>query len=371
MRILMIIDGLPGGGAEKVVLTLCQDIHHMGHRVTLLSLRDVCHYTLPQEVQYEVLKPLTYPSSWKDFTTHSRTAYALNHFISLHETKEGTYDLICSHLYNTDRIVVHSQISSKNIWFCVHSMLSTSYLWHRHGLDRWLKKKQITKLYSNKNIVSVSTSVAEDLVCNLSITPRRLTVIHNPFQIDNILNKAIEKHNVPNSPYLIHVGRFHPHKRHDRLLLAYAESNIPAPLVLVGSGQIQQINMIKKLAAKLHLLERIIFAGFHKNPYPLIKNAKMLILSSDSEGFGNVLVEALLCQTPVVSTRCPGGPAEILEKAGMGNMLTALTSHALAEKMKEVYLSPPAPIDKKRLMIYSSKIICQQYLNLATQSQNK
>jgi hypothetical protein len=55
-----------------------------------------------------------------------------------------------------------------------------------------------------------------------------------------------------------------------------------------------------------------LFKGFQKNPLPWIKGARMLVLSSDSEGFGNVVVEALLLDTPVASTRCPGGVTEIL-----------------------------------------------------------
>ncbi|VFP79620.1 glycosyltransferase [Candidatus Erwinia haradaeae] len=366
MRILMIIDGLPGGGAEKVVLTLCNDMQKKGHQMTLLSLRDVCHYTLPIGIQYHILENIKKQSSWKKFTKRSQSINALNQYITINEIKYGKYDLIFSHLYHTDRIVSHSHIfSSKRTWYCIHSMLSTAYLNHRHGVNRWLKRQQISKLYENKNIISVSKSVAKDLILNFSITPHRLVTINNPFQINNILIKATQNFNLPESPYLIHVGRFHPHKRHDRLLSAYAESKIPATLVLAGTGEIQQIHEIKKLIEKLHLLNRVIFAGFHKNPYPLIKNAKMLILSSDSEGFSNVIVEALICGTPVVSTRCPGGPTEILEKVGMGNMLTDLNSHALAKKMQEIYFSPPNPVDKKKLLIYDSNRICNKYLNLS------
>jgi len=55
MRILMIIDGLPGGGAEKVVLTLCEGMQKMGHQVTLFSLRNVCKYALPEGIDYQVV----------------------------------------------------------------------------------------------------------------------------------------------------------------------------------------------------------------------------------------------------------------------------------------------------------------------------
>ncbi|MBL1167164.1 glycosyltransferase, partial [Escherichia coli] len=55
MRILMIIDGLPGGGAEKVVLTLCQGMQQMGNDVSLISLRDVCNYPIPTGINYQVV----------------------------------------------------------------------------------------------------------------------------------------------------------------------------------------------------------------------------------------------------------------------------------------------------------------------------
>ncbi|MGF6191402.1 glycosyltransferase [Serratia sp. 2723] len=363
MRILMIIDGLPGGGAEKVVLTLCQGMLQLGHDVSLISLRDVCNYPIPTGIDYQVLSD-NCRSPWRKLTELARRAAMLDRAVAANEQQHGRYDLVFSNLHKTDRIVSHSKVlDSARLWFCIHGILSTSYLGHRTGLDRWLKRRKVAGVYQRQNIVAVSQAVGNDLQQNLGIAPNRLAVINNPFDIAAIEQQAAEPCELAGKDYLVHVGRFHPHKRHDRLLKAYALSGIQAPLALVGAGNEAQINEIKRLATALNISDRVLFLGFQANPYPLIKHATMLVLSSDSEGFGNVLVEALLCDTPVVSTRCPGGPEEILEKAGLTHALAELNETSLAEKMAEIYAQPPV-INHQQLLNYGLEPICQQYLAL-------
>ena len=88
----------------------------------------------------------------------------------------------------------------------------------------------------------------------------------------------------------------------------------------------------------------------------------MLVLSSDSEGFGNVVVEALLLNTPVASTRCPGGVTEILT-GELASGLADLNSPALARTMQSIYHNPPA-IEPSALEKFSVDTICQQYRQL-------
>jgi len=363
MRILMIIDGLPGGGAEKVVLTLCEGMQKMGHQVTLFSLRNVCKYALPEGIDYQVVESDS-KVPWRKLTELKRRAAGLDRAIAASEMQAGSFDLVFSHLHKTDRIVARCKnLSPEKMWYCIHGILSTSYLGHRKGIDRWIKLRKIARIYQGKNIVAVSQAVADDLQTRPSISPRRLAVINNPFDIAHLLAQAEQPFSLTKEPYIVHVGRFHPTKRHDRLLKAYAGSGIEAKLVLAGTGDEARIASVKELAEKLGINDRVIFAGFQANPYPLIKHAGMLVLSSDSEGFGNVLVEALLCGTPVASTRCPGGPAEILERAGMSNALSELSSESLAQVMADIWQNPPV-INRQRLMSYDLQPICQQYLSL-------
>lgn len=364
MRILMIIDGLPGGGAEKVVLTLCQGMQKSGVDVSLISLRDICHYTIPENIHYNVVAD-TSRSPWRKLTELSRRGKQLDKAVLQIEEQRGRFDLILSNLHKTDRIVKKSHLySSDRVWFCIHGFLSLSYLGHRKGWDRWNKRRKLASVYHKKNVVAVSDAVALDLKENVLAVPKDLRIINNPFDIAEIEALANHPCDMAGQDYLLHVGRFHINKRHDRLLEAYAKSRLQVPLVLIGTGSDNYVNEIKKLATTLGIADRVIFAGFKANPFPYIKHAKQLILSSDSEGFGNVLIESLICGTPIVSTACPGGPAEIMEKTGMIQGLAEVNVASLSQKIIDVYNNPPI-IDKSTLKIYEITYICEKYKNLA------
>lgn len=359
----MVIDGLPGGGAEKVVLTLVTGMLALGNRVSLFSLRKVCDYPLPEGVDYQVIQD-TNRRPWRKLTELTRRARLLDSAVRRAEESAGKFDLAVSHLHKTDRIVrrCHS-LSNHKTWFCLHGIFSASYLGHRQGLSRWLKTLKIRKIYQGRNLIGVSSPVLQDIKSAFAVIPAREAVIGNPFDSIQIQQLAAEPADVPQQGFLVHVGRFHETKRHDRLLQAYALSNIPLPLVLLGQGTQERTAMLQALAQQLGIGERVIFQGFTQNPYAWIKRAKMLIVSSDSEGFGNVIIEAMLCGTPVVSTRCPGGPSYLLQ-GDLSRGLADLTSASLAEKMLEIYQRPPQ-LQAEEFAVFDTKVICQRYLALA------
>lgn len=196
MRVLIIIDGLPGGGAEKVVLTLCKGLQSTETDVTLISLRDVCQYPIPENVTYKVVADNS-RSPWRKLTELSRRARQLDQAIDECEQEKGKFDLILSNLHKTDRIVMKSHIyGSDRLWFCIHGILSTTYLGHRKGFDRWNKCRKMAAVYHNKNVVTVSEAVGFDLKNNIQATIRKLEVINNPFNIAEIEALA-DEHSVP------------------------------------------------------------------------------------------------------------------------------------------------------------------------------
>lgn len=357
----MIIDGLPGGGAEKVVLTLAQGMAEQGHDVTLLSLRDVCDYPIPAGVHYHLLVDRC-QTPWRKLRELTRRARSLDNALA----RMAPFDVIFSHLHKTDRIVSRSRrLDFQRTWFCLHGVFSVSYLGGRRGFSYWLKRHKIRRIYQSRNLLAVSQGVLQDLRTVFAVTPARTAVIPNPFDTAAIRRTVSTPDPMPDQPYLLHVGRFHPFKRHDRLIRAWAASGIDLPLVLLGQGSPEAIKKVEALAGQLQVRDRLVLPGFTPNPYPWIAHARLLILSSDCEGFGNVLVEALLTNTPVVSTRCPGGPVDILT-GDLARGLADMSVESLAAAMNAVLRSPPV-IDQQKLDCYDTASIVQRYLQLAEQ----
>jgi hypothetical protein len=102
-----------------------------------------------------------------------------------------------------------------------------------------MKQRKIKRVYQGRNVITVSAAVGEDLVEQFAIRPAQLKTIYNPFDIP-ALRAAAEAPGEQPAGTIFHVGRFHPGKRHDRLIEAYAQSGIDAPLVLLGQGKPEQ-----------------------------------------------------------------------------------------------------------------------------------
>lgn len=361
-HILFIIDGLPGGGAERVVLRLSQGLVQAGYDVTLLALSAVRDYDIPDGVDYQVCED-TYRGLFRRQTEIKRRAAKMDTLLSSLFVRKGIPALVVSNLHKTDRIVVQSRVlTGLNVWFCLHGMYSASYLGNKTGLRRALKQAKIRKVYDGRNIIGVSDAVCRDVCDTVGVKPARCVTIYNPFDVTDIQRQASAENPYQGQDYMIHLGRFHEVKRQDRLLAAFALADLPCKLLLAGQGSPAATQALKMQATASGLENRVEFIGFQTNPMPLIRGAKAVLLSSDNEGLPTVLIESLMCDTPVVSTQCPGGVSEIMV-GELENYLSALTPESLAEKIRLVYESPPV-ITPAMYQKFEQQTIIRQYCDL-------
>ncbi|MBI6548051.1 glycosyltransferase [Xenorhabdus lircayensis] len=361
-HILFIIDGLPGGGAENVTLRLAAGLHQSGYQISLLSLNTQLSYTIPEGIHY-IISSDNYQGPLRKLNEIKRRAKAMDKVLLELFQQRSKPALVISNLHKTDRIVVKSKaLDDCNVWHCIHGIFSQSYLGNKSGLSYWIKKEKIKSVYKNRQIICVSNAVSNDLIKNISIQPNQIKTIYNPFNIDEINNKSSQTNPYHGLNYLLHVGRLHEVKRQDRLIDAFAKTNLPCKLVIVGQGSKEIEDKIKFKIRELGLDNKVILAGFHSNPLPIISGAKAVVISSDSEGLPTVLIEALICHTPIVSTDCPGGVREIMT-GDLKNYLAELTADGLAKKMQLVYDTPPRITDEMYEK-FEANNIQKQYIEL-------
>ncbi len=236
----------------------------------------------------------------------------------------------------------------------------------KKGINKLIKKRELKNLYNNKNIITVSDGVKKDIL-TLNISPKSIQTIYNPFNFEEIKKQARESIKIDLPPnYIVHVGRFSKIKRHDILIKAFSFlKDKELKLILVGDGEEKE--NILTLIKKLDLTNKVILLGFIKNPYPIIKNAKLLVLSSENEGFGNVLIEAMILNTKIVSTNAPTGPKEIMQDDLSKYLAKINNPKDLADKI-ELSLKNNYLIKKEYIQNYQKDIILNKYTNLFDKS---
>lgn len=268
-------------------------------------------------------------------------ADVLKERISNIEEDVGKFDLFLSNLDKTNLLMVKSQVSP--LYIVIHASVKAELQRHaKLGPIKYLRKLRAKKALNDQNIITVSEGIKREIKDLNFINPKTIKAIYNPFNVNEIIEKSNMQNNlIPDTEYLIHVGRFVKQKRHDVLFDAISKMNNKLPVILLVNNE----EKVRKLAEKYNVADRVILPGHQTNPYPWIKNAKAMILSSDFEGLPTVLIESLICGTPIVSTDCPHGPKEILKDHLSKYLVPVQDASALATAVDSILIENPSVSD--------------------------
>jgi glycosyltransferase involved in cell wall biosynthesis len=362
-RISFLLDNLTGGGAEKVILNLASGFTKLGHPVDILvcKMEGVLCNSIPAGVN---LVPLKASSPNLGFLCAIRADPAGFRAIAGMFPKRkpfGFIPSIAAHLKANRPAVLVSALPKSNINAVLakyYSGVSTRVVVGAHinmstqdaecyssGKSKLRYMRPLMqRCYRRADaVVAVSKGVAEDIAKYLSLDQDNVTTIYNPIDTKQIEALSYESLNHPwfdagTVPLILGMGRFVAQKDFPFLLRAFAKlrEKRQARLVLLGGDessaeQREHRQELSRLAIQLGVQEDFDMPGFKVNPYPFLRKASVFVLSSRYEGFGNVLVEALLCGCPVVSTNCPSGPAEILADGKYGMLVPVGDGSRLAD----------------------------------------
>jgi glycosyltransferase involved in cell wall biosynthesis len=226
-------------------------------------------------------------------------------------------------------------------------------------------------------VVAVSKGVADELAALGEVPREKVHVIHNPIDSGRIARQAEALPDHPwfqpgQPPVVLSAGRLHPQKDYPTLLRAFAALRRQRELRLAILGEGRERPRLEKLTEDLGIGADVRLLGFQPNPFAFMARAAVFVLSSAWEGLGNVLIEALACGCPVVSTDCPHGPSEILARGRYGALVPVGDPEKLARAIGEALERPGDPrAGLQRARAFDIQYIADQYLQLLSCGREK
>lgn len=329
--LVLYLPHLPMGGIERATVTLANHWAGLGRPVTLLLDRR-------EGVLLEAVSPKV-PVAVLGVT---RTLFALPKLVDW--------------LRRNRLAVLHSALPHNNVVALAAGLLTGtrvtvaehSLLRDKIGMDRAVARilPLMRWLYPKAGgILAASQAVADDVTSVLHISPSAIRVVGNPIVADGFDPGTLDRpDDMPSdgAPIFIAIGRMAPIKDFPTLLRAFRHvlDQRPAHLIVLGDGQ--ERARLEALASELDLKPNLTLRGVVADPWPYIAHASALVVSSISEGFGNMVVEGMACGTQVVSTRC-GAPVDLLRNGELGALVDVCDAEALGHAMLAALEKPIQP----------------------------
>lgn len=370
-RISFFLPPLIGAGGERVVLNLAKTLTLWGYPVDIVVPDTGGRHTrfMPTVPGGVRVIDLETPLSK---TVYFKKLFKLKRYLEVEQPAVLLANIDYVGLANLARAIAKTPTKIIQV---VHSNLSREF--HTiPGLGKFIKPLFVKHFYPQSDrLVAVSQGVARDLALISGIPLQDIAVIYNPVVTPDLAVKAQEPIDHPwfapgEPPVILGAGRLMYQKDFATLIRAFAKvrQQRHSRLMIIGGED----NLRAELEALIHELGLDADAqlpGFAENPYAYMAKAAVFVLSSKYEGFGNVLVEAMATGTPVVSTDCEDGPAEILEGGKYGPLVSVGDVSALSQAILNTLDQPlEAHVLQKRAQAFTTDKITRQYLDLIHQT---
>lgn len=324
MKILYLITGLGGGGAEKIVANLADEIHKRGHYVKIAFLKgEIIVYPNSKDIEIIYLGLEAPTDINRAFTKYKQL---LTDFVP---------DVVHSHM-------VHANIFSRvcRIFFPVKKLICSAHSNNEGGRFRMLAYRLTHNL--SELTTNVSKSAAESFIKHKAVPVNGILTVYNGIDLNIFkeINNYDLKENIGlsiDTKIFIAVGRFHDAKDYPNLIEAfhhfkkkYNTFDLVFKLIIVGNGELESdiINIINLL----ELSQDVILLGRRDDISNLLSASDFFVLSSKYEGLPTVVIEAMASGTFVIATDC-GGTAEIMGDTGI--LVPPQDAQALAQAMQQ------------------------------------
>jgi len=348
MRIAVVVRSLKIGGMERVAVNLSEAFADAGDESHLIYFKDKKRAFTPKESVHfhhfnldrivditligfflKIVAKLLNGIFRGTYFIYSGVLFsvAFKYKLKQLENKYGKFDLIILRGHGTFELIWPIKDDR------MVQMIESIFIKHGTVVNDFY----IKCLYTDKNLAGVSSGVEKkikEVLSQTSVHAKSVNVVNNPLDILSIKEKANAYKPDISEKYIVSVGRITPNKNISFLLESYKyareQLGLQLPLVLIGDGH--DMPNIKKQIQNLDLGRFVTILGLLENPYPWIKNAELFTLTSKAEGLPTVVLEALACETKIVSTKSQGGIRDIMYDE-LENYLVDFSVEMFAQKI--------------------------------------
>ncbi|MBN2396318.1 MAG: glycosyltransferase [Candidatus Atribacteria bacterium] len=356
INIAIIIPRFSGGGAERTVSKL--SFYLPGNRFEkYIVIFDA------GEMKYEYEGHLVNLNLKASHSVPGKLIQLMKRIVKLKKVKQQfQIQISVSFLNNANIVNILSRVGD-NIILSIRNDPTKSIQTFYRKIQNFLLKI----FYKRADLlIAVSKGVQDHLIKNYQINPNKTRVISNFVDLAQIRDLSaqeieLELEDLFQQPVIISVGRLTKQKGQWHLIRAFKkvkEIFSELKLVFLGEGELE--SYLKELVHKLNLEKEVYFLGFQQNPFKLIARSKFIVLSSIYEGYPNVLIEAMACGIPVISTDCDSGPREILAPDTNFKIRTKTIEYAkygiLVPALSGYFLRAELPLTKEENLLAESMI---------------
>ncbi|MBL1215448.1 MAG: glycosyltransferase [Ignavibacteriae bacterium] len=332
LKIAVFVANLYGGGAERMMLNLAKGFAEKGIETQLVLAIAEGPYLKDIPSSIEVI----------DFES-KKVLYSINKLRKY--LVEQKPDVLISTLSRVNiAAIIAKSLAGVNTKLILREANTFSvYLDSNKSIWDKIIDSMIKILYRRGDkIVAVSEGVADDLKKTLPRLKSKITVIYNPVIDEEVFERADEPvdndwFNDEEIPVIIGVGRISEQKDFSTLIKAFniVSQQKEIRLLILGKYNENDQEYVKliELINELGISDKVKFEGFVSNPFAYLSRASVFVLSSKWEGLPGVLIQALACGCPVVSTDCPSGPNEVINNESIGYLSPVGDYEILADKI--------------------------------------
>ena len=323
-KILFIIPSLQGGGSERVITHIVNNLDRNKFDITLALIRGYGQFSgldIREDIKVIILGS-------------KRVRYSLPKILYV--------------IFKEDPDIVFSTLGYLNILMSIVKLMfpNKKFVVRESSIVSMQNKREpypclfnmlYKYIYRNLDlIICQSYAMKKDLNVHFGISEDKLSVIHNPVDTE-VINKLSTSNckMFGDNRNILAVGRLSYEKGFDILINIMKMLDKTYHLYIIGEGEYRRT--LEDMSQRLNVQDRIHFLGFQKNPYKYMAKADLLVLSSRYEGLPNVVLEANALGTPVVAFDCPGGTREIIKDGVNGFLAECGNIEDLASKIQTAF----------------------------------